>query len=186
MLHIDRKKMIGKGRHRECFVHPDDENKCIKVVVYGDEKETEREQSYYQRLSKRQISWSMLSQYYGVVETNLGQGAVFELIRDYTGEVSRTLEDYLLTPNGIEFPVSRLLHSLRHLKKYLLQEKIITMTIKPKNIVYQRYSKTEGCLIIVDNIGHSDCLRLCDHFDWWASRKIERKWARFESVLVAH
>ena len=62
----------------------EEKNRCVKIVVTGNHKETLREQSYYRLLSKRNISWSMLVQFYGNVETNRGEGAVFELVRDST------------------------------------------------------------------------------------------------------
>ena len=80
--------MIGKGLHRECFIHPEDINKCIKVVVNGNQQETEREQSYYKFLQKKKIAWDMLPKFYGNIETNMGLGAVFDLIRDHNGQVS--------------------------------------------------------------------------------------------------
>jgi hypothetical protein len=50
MIALSSETMIGKGLHRECFIHPDDDNKCIKVVVNGNQQETDREQSYLQSL----------------------------------------------------------------------------------------------------------------------------------------
>ena len=91
MLKLEPSALFGRGLRRECYFHPEDETKCIKIVVDGDHKETVREQSYYRLLEKRNISWRMLARFYGNVETNRGEGAVFELIRDYNGEVSKTL-----------------------------------------------------------------------------------------------
>ena len=70
MLTLKSSSLIGKGLRRECYFHPEDETKCIKVIVAGDHKETLREQSYYRLLEKRHISWEMLARFYGNVETN--------------------------------------------------------------------------------------------------------------------
>ena len=99
MLTLESSALIGRGLRRECYFHPEDENKCIKVVVSGDHKETRREQSYYRLLEKRNISWRMLARFYGNVDTNLGEGAVFDLIRDYNGEISKTLGHYFSAIN---------------------------------------------------------------------------------------
>ena len=59
------------------------------------------------------------------------------------------------------------------------------MTIKPKNIVYQKTSATEGCLLIIDNIGNSDFLPLADHIGLLVQLKTNRKWQRFEASILA-
>ena len=184
ILKLNSSTLIGKGLRRECYFHPEDENRCIKIIVAGDHKETLREQSYYRLLRKRNISWSMLAKFYGNVETNRGEGAVFELIRDYHGDVSKTLEHYLSAPDETDFNYKNLSKLLALLKHYLMKWKIVTMAIKPQNIVYKKINKTEGTLIIIDNIGNSDFIPICNYVDNLAIRKIRRKWQRFEFSLT--
>jgi len=184
MVILESSQLIGRGLRRECYFHPDDESKCIKVVVVGDHKETVREQSYYRLLESRNISWNMLARFYGSIETNRGKGAVFELIRDYTGEVSKTLGHYFSVNTGSHLNYQTLTRSLPLLKEYLLQWKIVTMSIKPQNIVYKRISAHEADLVVIDNVGNSDFIPICDYVDSMAVRKIKRKWQRFEDSLA--
>ena len=184
MLILESSQLIGRGLRRECYFHPEDENKCVKVVVAGDHKETAREQSYYRLLAKRRISWKMLSRFYGNTETNRGPGAVFELIRDYNGEVSKTLGHYLATTGDFGFDHQKLLRALPLLKQYLLQYKIVTMSINPDNIAFKKVSASEGNLVVIDNIGNSDFIPICNYVDFMAVRKIHRKWRRFEDLLA--
>jgi len=184
MVILESSQLIGRGLRRECYFHPEDESKCIKIVVVGDHKETVREQSYYRLLERRKISWNMLARFYGNIETNRGKGAVFELIRDYTGEVSKTLEHYFSVNNGSHLNYQSLTRSLPLLKEYLLQWKIVTMSIKPQNIVYKRISAHEADLVVIDNVGNSDFIPICDYVDFMAVRKIKRKWQRFEDSLA--
>ena len=184
MLTLDSSQLIGRGLRRECYVHPADENKCVKVVVAGDHKETAREQSYYHLLAKRRISWKMLARFYGNTETNRGPGAVFELIRDYNGEISKTLDDYLSTTSDFGGDYQSLSGALASLKQYLLQFKIVTMSIKPSNIVFKMVRASEGRLVVIDNIGNSDFIPICNYVDFMAVRKIHRKWRRFLNLLA--
>jgi len=184
MVILESSQLIGRGLRRECYFHPEDESKCIKVVVVGDHKETVREQSYYRLLESRNISWNMLARFYGSIETNRGKGAVFELIRDYTGEVSKTLGHYFSVNTGSHLNYQTLTRSLPLLKEYLLQWKIVTMSIKPQNIVYKRISAHEADLVVIDNVGNSDFIPICDYVDFMAVRKIKRKWQRFEDSLA--
>jgi hypothetical protein len=183
MLTLESSSLIGRGLRRECYFHPGDENKCVKVVVAGDHKETVREQSYYRLLEKRAISWKMLARFYGNVETNRGPGAVFELIRDYNGTVSKTLESYFSANNEADLDYQELSRALPLLKQYLLQWKIVTMSIKPQNIVFKKTNESEGVLVVIDNIGNSDFIPICNYVDIMAMRKVRRKWQRFENSL---
>ena len=183
MITLESSSLIGRGLRRECYFHPEDENKCIKVVVAGDHKETAREQSYYRLLEKRNISWKMLARFYGNIETNRGEGAVFELIRDHNEEVSKTLEHYFSANNETDLNYQDLSRALPLLKQYLLKWKIVTMSLKPQNIVYQKINPTQGKLVVIDNIGNSDFIPICNYVDRMAIRKIRRKWQRFEESL---
>ncbi len=184
MLTINATDMIGKGLHRECYSHPQDQNLCIKIAVNENVKETRREQKYYRLLKKRQICWDMLPKYYGNMDTNLGSGAVFEMIRNHDGSVSKTLEFYLKSIQQTERCYSGLASAFFALKKYLLNEQIITMTIKPKNVLYQEINDDAGKLIIVDNIGNSDYIPIANYSKTLGDRKIKRKWYRFEDAIL--
>ena len=186
MLTLESSALIGSGLRRECYFHPEDENKCIKVVVSGDHKETRREQSYYRLLEKRNISWKMLARFYGNVDTNLGEGAVFDLIRDFNGKISKTLEHYISAYSETD-PISQYLRrALPQLKQYLLKWKIVTMSLKPQNIVYKRAHESKGFLVVIDNIGNSDFIPICNYVDWMAKRKIRKRGAARVPARPSH
>jgi serine/threonine protein kinase len=185
LIELDPHALVGKGLHRECFVHPGDPGRCIKIVVSGSGNENRREQDYYAELASRGVSWEMLPKFYGLVETNLGEGAVFDLIRDYDGRISLTLSHYLSSPQLTSLHGSALREALQALKSYLLEHRIITMTLKPKNILFQMDSADTGKLVIVDNIGNSDFIPLVKYSQRLARWKIRRKWRRFEKSLRA-
>ena len=184
MIQIHSTDLIGKGLHRECFSHPQDNSLCVKIAVNENITETRREQSYYRLLESRKVSWAMLPKFHGNIDTNMGSGAVFDMIRNPDGAVSKTLEFYLRSIEESRRHYSDLLSAFVALKDYLLKEQIITMTIKPKNIVYQESGEERGKLFIVDNIGNSDYLPLCNYSKMFGSKKIRRKWQRFENSIL--
>jgi len=184
MLKLDKSDFVGKGLHRECYRHPDNIALCVKVVVTGNDDETRRERKYYRHLEKRNISWEMIPRYYGDIETNLGLGSVFDLIIDGTGVVAKTLEYYLTSPETTRAHSAGLAHALAALKEYLLAHRIITMTLKPKNIVYTQEDATEPRLVIIDNIGNSDFIPVCNYSNFFARKKIFRKWKQFEASML--
>ena len=183
MIELKPETMIGKGLHRECYAHPDNPNRCIKVVVLRGEEETRREQAYYKFLQKRQITWEMLPKFYGVEATSMGPGAVFDLIRDADGEVGKTFEYYFESAELTEKNLIGLLTSLQALKTYLFSQNIITMSIKPKNIIYQRQDERSGVAVIIDNIGNSDAIPLASYCRTFGKIKMTRKWNKFIALL---
>lgn len=184
-IQLTDKEYISKGLHRKCYHHPDDANKCIKVNYNeGAEAETNREIAYYNHLIKRNISWDALAKYYGPVSTNYGEGQVFELIRDYNGKTSIPLEKYLADQHLTEQYYNALVIALRALKSALLKNRIITMTIKSKNILFQHLTPENNRLIIIDNIGNSTFIPIANYISFFAKAKIERTWQRFLKSLI--
>lgn len=183
MYTLSSSLLVGKGLHRECYVHPDHPSRCIKVVVAGSAAESRREQKYYRLLEKRNISWDMLPRFYGHVDTDKGAGAVFDLIRDGDGDVSKPLTHYINDPTITKRHADGLKQALTRLNAYLLRNAIVTMTLKAKNMVYCRTSDDSSRLVVVDNIGNSDFIPVCNWLDRAARIKIRRKWRQFEARL---
>jgi len=183
MLYLDNCALVGRGLHRECYAHPMNSDLCVKVVVAGNSDENRREAAYYQRLSRRGISWEMLTRFHGLVETSLGEGAVFDLVRDSDGSVSKTLASYLECDALTSLHRQVLVQAMQNLKEYLLLNRVVTMTLKPKNILLQLNPAGDGKLVIVDNVANSDFIPITNYSARLARRKIERKWRRFDNSL---
>jgi PhoP regulatory network protein YrbL len=184
MITLNSDTKFGKGLHRECFVHPDDDQLCIKVVTYGNQQETKREQNYYKQLQKRNIAWNLLPKFHGNIETSMGPGAVFDLIRDHDGEISKTLEHYLKDAHFTQNHRTQIEAALTELKQYLLKYSVMSMAMKPKNILYQLSESGKGKLFIIDNIGNSDFIPICNYVPYFANKKIVRRWDRFINKLA--
>ncbi len=183
MISIEKLTLVGKGLHRECYRHPNDVTLCIKILTTTDLSEIKREQKYYRKLIQKGISWDMIPKFHGEINTSLGVGYIFDLISDHTGEVSRTLE-YYLTNNKSETHSKVLKNALYELKDYLLQQRIITMTLKPKNICCKKNINGDVKLFIVDNLGNSDFIPICNYSSYLAKKKILRKWRSFENLIL--
>lgn len=182
MIELNPSDRFAAGYHRECFVDPRDEMLCIKIPFGRGELENRREVRYYRHLMRRKIRWDLLPRFHGHVRTNLGIGSVFDLVRDYDGTISRPLDGYLRGELD-ESELASLRDSLDSLRDYLIEERIITRTIKAKNILYNRVDREDRRLVIIDNIGNTDFIPFCTHIGFLAARKIIRKWRRFERDL---
>lgn len=191
MIDLSQALIVGRGLHRDVYQHPRQPEYCLKVRVDRNrvnrgKVEEKREQSYYRLLQKRQIPWDGLPQFYGNVETSEGWAAMFDLIRDTAGTTSETLEFYFSDPAVTAQYQTQLVAAIQQLKAYLLRHNIITMSLKPKNIVLQLQENDVYRCVIVDNIGNSDWIPLMTYVPLFGRRKIERKWADFKRRLLRY
>lgn len=185
IIQLTDKDYISKGLHRKCYHHPSNPSQCIKVNYNdGAEQETNREIAYYKHLIKRNISWDALAKYYGLVQTNFGEGHLFELIRNYDGKTATPLETYLADQQLTQQYYDELIVLLKALKSNLLNNRIITMTIKSKNILFQHLSEQKNRLVIIDNIGNSTFIPIANYVPYFAKSKIERTWQRFLKSVI--
>ncbi|MCP4211281.1 MAG: hypothetical protein GY764_07350, partial [Halieaceae bacterium] len=168
---------VGKGKERTCFVHPDEPSKAIKISLGGVRKQSRREIRFYQKLKRRNdVNVPHVPRFYGLCETNLGQGIVVDLILDQDGQISRPLNWYLAEG----YPIEDFEPYLDELKKSFLQNLIIfnhDMTIG--NLLFQRVSDTSARLVAIDGLGDVVIVDWLDVFPSLVRRKISRRWARF-------
>lgn len=76
-------------------------------------------------------------------------------------------------------PLRRLRQLLKQLKRYLQDNRIVTMSLKPQNILCHRISESEVTPVVCDNIGESTLIPLATWSKWCCLRKQERLWKRF-------
>ena len=57
------------------------------------------------------------------------------------------------------------------------------MELKSKNIVYRKTNATDGILMLIDNIGNSDFIPIGNYIQFLSTKKINRKWRKFELRL---
>ena len=184
MIYLHENDVIGVGLHRKCFKHPGRKDLCIKIIYNNAEeayKEVAREVGYYRFLEKRLVDWRCLPKFYGEVETNLGVGYLYERIVDFDGEPSSTMEKkYPL--ESVELFCDEIVSLVEDLKKYLWTNRIVTMTLKPYNILVRRLESGEVAPVICDNIGTASFIPLEKFFPWFCHKKQERLFKRFDSI----
>ena len=130
-IQISPDLLIGKGRDRACYRHPLNENLCIKVPLQP-EKQTLRENWYFSYLRRRGVDLSLLAPYQFPVNTNLGVGAAYPLIRNKDGQVAETLKNAILSQT---ITYQQVRSRLTKLKSYLFQNRICVRDMSPSSIV---------------------------------------------------
>ncbi|MBJ7220382.1 MULTISPECIES: YrbL family protein [unclassified Brenneria] len=184
MIFLNDALLISQGVHRACYCHPLMQDKCIKVHLNGEyNRETIREIKYYQRIANKVFTVPVISHYHGIVKTNLGTGYVFDLIKDYTGDVSKTLEHYII--DSLLYKKHKADIELAYHRMALWAKKyaIVTMTLKPYNIIYRLKNQNDGDLIIIDNLGCANLFPLVYYSDFFARQQLSRRFFNFEKML---
>ncbi|WP_133406385.1 YrbL family protein [Parashewanella tropica] len=192
MLIINESLYIAKGTHRCCYIHPHDDNLCIKIPLNKQGKQSKniqkalnREHKYYKRLSSRNISWKHLSEYKGDIDTNLGKGSIYQLIKDDNGLVSKSLEYYLQNPSLIKDYEENFVKQLDCLYEYMSSNKILTTSLLPRNIAVQK-TDCHLKLWIIDDIGNSEFIPISEVTSRLIRKKIKRKWNEMVELINTH
>jgi hypothetical protein len=181
VIFLDKSLFIGKGVYKKVYYHPEDSNLCIKISFDSSQDFDTREELRYRRVCKKRVEQSsLLTKYFGTIETNLGTGHVFELVRDYDGKVSETLESLV----SREKDISKIYELLQKFKKTFFEELIITGQLAPFNLLIQRISEQESRIRIVDDIGMHRVLIPLTFFSKTLIRRREKKiWHNFVQLM---
>lgn len=149
-LILTEENYLGRGTNKVCYYHPEDNNKLIKFSLdSSDETDMEYELKFRKLCKRKCEKSSLLTNYYGTVETNKGTGHVFECVRDYDGNLSETF----LSLMRREKNSPKVFEILERLERELYEEAMITYTIFPDNFLVQKISEQEYRIRIIDGIG---------------------------------
>jgi hypothetical protein len=168
---------IGAGTDRACYRHPSRPECCIKILLpERHPRRFRREIRYYRRLAFRRIDWQRMTRYHGTVRTNLGKGAIFDLVLDYDGGVSKSLEFYLHRedPGFGDWAI----RELNALTRKFYDDWIVFHDLNPGNLLVQRLGAGNRRLVVIDGIGHNHFLSVANYSPTFARRKLVRVWNR--------
>lgn len=166
---------LGKGNHKEVYIHPADKNLCVKILFATPDEDFDREMRYRRALGKRADSMTLLTKYFGEVDTNRGRGYIFENVIDFDGRESRTILSHIENPNSVDELISILLE----FKRDFISQKFVAAGMDPDNFMVQRLSPNERRIKIIDNIGTSARVPLLYYSDFLMARRATKYWKRF-------
>ena len=191
MIDLNGVTPFAEGGNRRCFVHPNNPNRCLKVIHSGlletiiknkpwykklrsaesfDDNLRERD-AYNQKALRNNNSetWKHLAKWYGMVETTIGAASETELIKN-ENLVAETLESYLFA-NGLTDEIKL---SIEQFHDWLRKNLILTKNLIPHNLVLKRVNN-DIIIKIVDGLGSQAFIPLPDYSNFFAKRYVERR-----------
>ena len=174
---------LGTGMHKTVFAHPTDKNLCIKLLHTTPDEDFEREFRYRKALGDRAESMTLLTKYFGEVDTSKGKGYLFERVIDFDGTPSKNLLnlfDEAIRDKKKLPALEKILHDFR---RVYLEEKILLAGIDFDNYLVQKISPTEYRVRIIDNIGTSAFIPLAYYFDSFTDKRAKKYWHKLTGEL---
>ena len=182
MVELKKELLLGDGGERLVFIHPDDNNKVIKVLQPGikiHNFQNELEFKYYDFLTKKNRDFSNITKCFGYIDTNLGKGLVFERVLDFDGQDSKFLRNCL---NDDIFSEAQEKEILEDLKTYLFKNEILFIDCSSHNVFCKKISEDKYTLIIYDGLGaRRDGIKLSLYMKskLYTKYKIKKQWKLF-------
>jgi len=206
VLSLQGLQPFGRGGKRECYVHPDDPLRCVKVNRAGYEPAAlRRRASWFRRWRKSEEQfdknyrdwavlaeleakndpaiWQHLPRCYGWVETDRGRGLVIELIRDPDGQISRRFKDYLWNEGYDE----RSREAVDQFAAYWDAHPIPTPTLVLYNFAAQIQPDGKVRLVFIDGMGDTELFPLGRVSQtlarWKSARKLRDMRQRIDDLI---
>ena len=198
MIDLSNATPFAEGGNRKCFVHPNNKDRCLKVVHPGLVEKIKKNKPWYKKLrssdsfddnlreqaaynqkalkNENQDLWIHLAKWYGMTETSIGMASETELVRNGE-EIAETLESYLFR----EGLTSEINESIEDFHLWLRKHLIFTKNLIPHNLVIKK--ENDGMIIkIIDGLGSQAFVPLPSYSNFFAKRYIERRielmWSR--------
>jgi hypothetical protein len=192
---------FSQGGNRLCFVHPDNPDRCLKVLTEASKPERRRaekgllgrlrplhafDENQQEHMALNTL-WSQfnesvtchLPKTYGIPSTDMGPAHEMDLIRDEDGRIAQTLEQYLWNI-GRDEPLKQAIDTFC---ADWLSNAPNTRALLPHNIVIQSKNLSLN-LVLIDGYGRNPAS--CSPRVWhnWRTQSIfEQLNRRVETVL---
>lgn len=186
-LELNKNDVIASGRERDCYIHPLDHMKIIKVMKdnINNANQNRVDEVYYNLLNKKKLSFSNIAKYFGSVDTNLGKGLVFERVLNYDGTTCKSFR-YVMSYKLVSLEEQKYLIS--SLKKYLFENQILFADSSLTNILYKKTSENNSKLVIIDGLGAKRMglkFSLYRTLSLYKKYKMYKQWNKFISAYKA-
>ncbi len=178
-IELSEKDIIGKGSDRVCYRNPLNQKQCIKIIIpsrKGAVKRAIRELKEHKRLVRNEVDLSSISVYSGTVSTSLGKGYLYELVLDYDGATSKTLDHYYTGELQGTFQKKQIFQLLHDFYNICYENCYILSELHEMNLVIQKNSQLDKSKVrVIDGMGNADFIKCCNWLPFLSRKKINRR-----------
>lgn len=200
MIKIAHLEPFAGGRKRDCYFHPDDPEKIIKVIPHSKSPELlMSEKSWLRRLLQKPESLNAnvaesrkfetlrskfgnvreriphLAAYFGKSTTDLGEGLVFQAVKSFDGVIAKSVVE---ASDAGGYDKAKLLSALKTLASHS-EDGLIYNDVGKSNVVVQVLDRHHSSykLWVVDGIQCSHLIPISDYSPTFANlRKAKKIW----------
>ena len=201
MIRLKETEPFGVGGRRLCFAHPDNPDRCVKVLRTDEDRAIRLKRfslipawarrvydnNAHERIELGKIekrAGAAMSRHFprchGVVQTDLGPGLELDLVRDHDGKISRSLRELL--SNGHRLESFR--EAFDAFGEFLYEQVILTRNLLDHNLVAQDHGNGTWTIKLIDGMGDPAWLPLARWFRFFGRRKVGKRlavaWARLQ------
>jgi len=202
-IRLSNCKPFGVGGRRACYVHPHEPKFCIKVLRQDDDRtvrirksaswiparlrrEYNNNQDERDTLNglQKKIGPKLREHFpwcHGEIDTDLGQGLVLDLVRDYDGRISYSLREHITRGLSLE----EVRPAFERFARFLMKHRIITKAILDHNLALSKVTPENWQFYLIDGMGTNAFFPFSSLLPALAYRKINQKieeaWTRFEA-----
>ena len=182
LLELNKNDLLGVGGQRECYLHPKNKSKVLKIMYRCNSLKDDvnkLEYIYLGILKKRNVSFSHLAKCDGFIETNKGKALVFERVMNFNNTPAISFREAVKS-NKISFAKQEEL--LLELYNYLKKETILFVDYEISNIFLKETSPNKYKLIIIDGLGAKRLnykFWFYSYFLPYTKYKIIKQWEKF-------
>ncbi len=200
MIRLSNQLPFASGCKRDCYVHPHNPDLVVKIIppdrsiqvlhskklwlrrmlqtpesMDANRGEREKFEQLHNRFDNLQEAIPYLVEYHGQVQTDLGEGLVFQAIKNYDGTMSETIVSAVKTGG---YSRTNLLEALKFLTS-IRGDSTIYNDVGKNNLVIQvldsKHSKYK--LWVIDGINCRALIPITEHFSMYARvRKAKKIW----------
>jgi len=174
--------LIGSGTRRDCYQYPGKDSLCIKIPRQNKHglKQQAREEKFYRSLHKRGVSTAHITRYHGSIETSLGCGYIYDVIRDPDGNYAKSFRDIIR--QGI-CSATDYVEVMDTLEDYLFDHQVLFYDLNPTNILCRH--NADGSLepFIIDGLGEKVAIPMAHYSSYLLERTIKRRWLRMVETM---
>lgn len=175
---------LAEGERRRVYRHPEIRNLCIKIrhAWIKDFAQARREIAYWRLWKYLRADMRRLAVFAGHVETSLGVGTAWELVRNHDHTEAETLREIIErgTVNR-----SQIWCELHRFKDWMLTNRVLPTDLHARNLVCRFCNSKDFELVLVDGWGNNEFLPVSTLSGRLGRRKIERKWRKLHDEVVS-